>query len=548
MIHEQVVRWRRPLFAAAAEANLGEAAQEADFAACTNHPHRPAARSQASLECPARSRKFPSFLLFTQLQARLGDMERCLRYTVQASSSSRRQRTALYLSFFLCSGALVGAYGPSFARLNSTVGLSLSAFGDGTSFNRAAKVVCTMLWKLDRLSAHPHRYIAIGLACMSLSAAMFASATDVVSVQLSMLVGGGGTGLAGTGCQLLLQWTWAGIAAEYARTAAAGASAAWTLGATVAPLLVALFWPALHVSVGLISGACAVVSLGVVLSRSPPRPGSRSAAAHDSSHQRDDRPAQYQRAHQKLEAAVEDKEVADRPAPPSAADADADADADTDAGAGAGADADAGEKGAQRLATLLTVVGGVLLLLCNATEHAVGTWLADYGVERCGATPSDMALLTSAFFSAQLIARLVWLLAAAHVPSTWPVLGLSSLTCVAGALTLSVAPFGGALCSTPRLVAGASLLGTGVAVSFPAVMALPAECGVSITAGMVTAISLFAYTGELLGPWLMSRALERSAKSFGTLVAAVQGISALFVLAGWRGVHVSRRWHAEWRG
>jgi hypothetical protein len=362
-----------------------------------------------------------------------------------------------------------------------------------------------MLWQLDALSVHAHGFIALGLALMAASGFVFANAAGTVAVQLSMLAGGGGTGLAGTGCQLLLQWSWGPVGAEYARTAAAAGSVVWTLGATIAPLLVALFWPDLRPSVGLISAVCTLVSVGTAVMRSPARPVDEVAVEEYDSVRMD-------------EAPVDEPETgAENCADPVA-------------------NAEAEPSPLRRLATLLTALGGILLFLSNATEHAVATWLAEYGVQRCDASPEDMARLTSAFFSAQLVVRVVWLLVAARVPSTWPVLILSSLTCMSGALVLSVAPFGGVLCDTWRLLIGALLLGSGVAVSFPAVMSLPAECGVTITARMITAISLLAFTGEFLGPWLMSRALAQSHESFGVLVGVTQAVALVVVLAGRRGV------------
>ena len=77
------------------------------------------------------------------------------------------------------------------------------------------------------------------------------------------------------------------------------------------------------------------------------------------------------------------------------------------------------------------------------------------------------------------------------------------------------------------------LLGIGVAVSFPAIMSLPAEAGVVITPKMMTVMSLWASAGEFLGPWITSRAFAASPSWFGILLGAWQAASLVVVVVGW---------------
>ena len=100
--------------------------------------------------------------------------------------------SAACLGFFLGSGGLVGAYGPSFDALQSSAHLSVAAFGDGTSLNRAAKVGGTMLWRSECLSRRPHAVVVAGAALMALSAALLASARGASSAHFSVAAFGDG--------------------------------------------------------------------------------------------------------------------------------------------------------------------------------------------------------------------------------------------------------------------------------------------------------------------------------------------------------------------
>ena len=521
---------------------------------------------------------------------------------------SRIQRTFAYIIFFVGSGALVGSYGPAFHTLKARASINLAVFGDGISLNRLAKVLGTFAWRVERLSYCPHRVIVLGSALMAISAALFGMARGAAAVQISMLLGGLGTGFGGTGCSMLLQWSWAPESSRHARVASASAASAWTLGATIAPLILAALLPNIWLTCVIV--ACVLLTVVGMLSWLPSPPPATVAVPTKASISRDGGAPYMQQAQDDAEEGIraqvgaasegtrdthaadglclvaeESEERAvlgscraetaalqvdgDNTATTAAMVAVEDAAADTlpsvAEGSAVGAAGVARYPAEQSEAVevtkewkprevfaaneasddwrskLLTLVGGGFLLLCNATEHAVAVWLSEYGIVCCGWQEAHAAILTSHFFTAQLCTRLSWIGLAAHVPSAWPVLCASSLVCLGAAMALSSATSDDRVCSTALLELGTGLAGVGVGVGFPVVMSLPAEEGITVNAKMVTAISLTAYVGEMLGPWIVSRTFERSPASFGSLLAAWQVAALTVAVGGWVTIRRARR-------
>uniref|UniRef100_A0A7S3AQU9 Uncharacterized protein n=1 Tax=Haptolina ericina TaxID=156174 RepID=A0A7S3AQU9_9EUKA len=129
--------------------------------------------------------------------------------------------------------------------------------------------------------------------------------------------------------------------------------------------------------------------------------------------------------------------------------------------------------------------------------------------------------------------RAGWACVSALVPSTWPVLFLNTMLCVASALCVMVR-------SKTLLWFGAIGIGFGVSSSFPAAITLPAEEGIVLTPKMMTCIQLFASAGEMLCPFLFGIAFQfKYFFLFGGLIFCWQVAVFIMLLVAW--MHLTHR-------
>ena len=173
---------------------------------------------------------------------------------------------------------------------------------------------------------------------------------------------------------------------------------------------------------------------------------------------------------------------------------------------------------------LLVVALSLFLLLYVGAEASFGGWVYTYAVARGLGTATSAAYLTSAFWGALTLGRLLSIpLAAAFKAAT--VLLADLLGCLAGMALLVALPG-----SVVALWAGALLTGFGMAAIFPTAIAL-AGSRMTLTGRVTGWFLVGASLGGMSLPWLIGQLFERVGPQvtmwlIGTALVAALGVFA----------------------
>lgn len=394
----------------------------------------------------------------------------------------RGDSTLLYTLGNSVNGGLVGVVGPSLHSLSGATGLGMQQLGRAVLVNRAAKLLGTLLWtsyarnlQLRRSQgkpppAPPHTLLACAMGVASLCAfAIGTLRTSPLALQLALAASGACYGFADSGMTLLAMWETTADPTRQ-RAAVARLNAGFTIGALLTPVLLAgSLWA---------GGSChpcfhALAVLAAVAAVAIGRTGS---------------------------AAVEQ----------------------ASASSGGGVEPSPPWSG--------RVVGAMALVLFCVTgcEHAVATWLCEFGHHVGGVPHASMAVMSSCFWAAICAGRLTWAAFSQRCPSGWLVLGLDA--CVMFVAALCYVAFASVGHAPPALLwAGTLVLAAGFASSIPLCYTLPAEAKIPSTPGRVLAMNLGGSGGEMVLPFLLGLAFER--KAFGAFGASLLALPAVVLVA-----------------
>eukprot|EP00316_Scyphosphaera_apsteinii_P011899 CAMPEP_0119339256 /NCGR_PEP_ID=MMETSP1333-20130426/97897_1 /TAXON_ID=418940 /ORGANISM="Scyphosphaera apsteinii, Strain RCC1455" /LENGTH=440 /DNA_ID=CAMNT_0007350749 /DNA_START=226 /DNA_END=1548 /DNA_ORIENTATION=+ len=172
------------------------------------------------------------------------------------------------------------------------------------------------------------------------------------------------------------------------------------------------------------------------------------------------------------------------------------------------------------------VIGAMALVLFCVTgcEHGVATWLPTFGHIVSGVPLSAMALMSSTFWGAICTGRLAWAALSDRVTSGWRVLILDASVMLISAfffiLFAANTDSGG---QTWQLWVGAIGLGLGFASSLPCAITLPSEAHVTVTPSRLFAMNLGGSAGEMFLPFLFGAAFDQGWYAvFGPSLVAMQ--------------------------
>lgn len=144
---------------------------------------------------------------------------------------------------------------------------------------------------------------------------------------------------------------------------------------------------------------------------------------------------------------------------------------------------------------------GVVVMLYGGVEAGFGGWAASYVQLTLRETPARGALLTSLFWFAYLIGRIVATVAALRISP-----GIV-LTATAATITLGGVMLGLGFAHETRTVVAIALLGLGTGPLYPAMFALVTTREAYRPATAVSVASSIGSIGAVVFPWLMGQAL-----------------------------------------
>lgn len=408
--------------------------------------------------------------------------ERDVPRTAESATAESRKRRALR-SYVLCgavNGMLVGGIGPCLEDIGDDTGLDAKGQSILILTNRLAKLYGLFAWTgvailVRRCKARgqpptiaPHQLLAISMAmACAANCALYQVRGSARVVQAALALLGVSYGITDSGMTLLTMWALTDGTAQ--RTAIAMLNAGFSVGATLAPLCVALSlktfgtpYLSFAASAGLaLAAAIAVLCSGSAASTMATVPvyNSRSVATEN------------------LAAATPGQPAYSR----------------------------------------LFIAGmSLVLFLVTGTEHAVGTWLPSFG-HAAGVPREMMALVIMGFWLGILCGRLAWAGLSSRLSSGWPVLA-ASLTIVVA--SLGVVWYFLAAAPVPLAVLWIGTIGIsiGYAPAIPCSYSLPAEASVQSTPLRVLSLNLGGSAGETAVPVLLGLVFEAGAGAFGMTI------------------------------
>jgi FHS family Na+ dependent glucose MFS transporter 1 len=172
-----------------------------------------------------------------------------------------------------------------------------------------------------------------------------------------------------------------------------------------------------------------------------------------------------------------------------------------------------GESEGQTNPKLLGLIIAFFVVYVGA-EVGFGGWVYTYALKQGLANETSGAYLTSAFWGAFTVGRLLSIPIAAHLRPRWILLG-DLVGCTLGLLLIIAYP-----ASTLVLWTGAIILGASMASIFPTMVTL-AERRMTLTGAVTSWFFVGASAGAMFFPWLM-----------GQLFEAISPLAIMFIILG----------------
>ena len=454
------------------------------------------------------------------------------------------------LAYTLCSavnGGLVGVAGPSLTTLGANTGLGKQELGQALFGNRLAKLAGSGLWTAYASALQERRapftaHAILSVCCLVIAACALVIATfrsSSLALQMALLVSGLVYGVGDSAITLLTVWEHHDPTQQ--RKQVAVLNVGFTIGALLTPAAVAtaqLKGLTPYVGYQAIAALAALAAIVFAVGL-PTAVNHREGAHHDG-----DTPRRSN----------------DGPEPSGP-------DGTGGAAVARNGDSPAADSMATRMASrrafIVTTCMALVLFSVTGCEHAVATWLPTYGQTVGGLSLGEMALMSSAYWGAICLGRVVWAAVSGALRSGFPALAFDAMLML-GSSTL-IADFArtpthahaptrpqwhrhrsAALGQGPTeewaarpsallLWVGTLGLGLGCSSSLPCAITLPAEAHVQLTPVRLLVLNLAGSAGEMLLPYTIGACFERA--RYGALGVSLLALEATVVVCtaiAWR--------------
>ena len=172
----------------------------------------------------------------------------------------------------------------------------------------------------------------------------------------------------------------------------------------------------------------------------------------------------------------------------------------------------------------LVILFMLFYLAFVGAEGAYGGWIYSYAVATNIATDTMAAYLTSAYWGALALGRLI------SIPLSLRFRSITLLIAdlVGSLVGLGLAVFGGG--SPPMIWLATIIMGASVATLFPVTLSFASEV-ITVTGKFTSLVFVGASTGGMLLPWLIGQFFETAGPQFAMLIMLVDMIFAVGIFA-----------------
>ena len=343
--------------------------------------------------------------------------------------TAKRQTLILSLSTAV-NGGLVGSVGPCLHAMQASTGLDPEMLGRSVLFNRLLKLlgtlVCTVymrsLQREQLFRFPPHWVLAtcMGIASVACTG-IYGMRSNAAVLQFALMICGLIYGFTDTAVTQLTLWSVTDPREQ--RTHVAILNAGFTLGAVIAPAVVAA---------SLTAGGSAYICFIVLASLAALAAVSAMSVESPSIYRTRCCPAPAQNAKNVTTRNVSPSNHGQAPSQPAES----------------------------KHARLIVAAMMVVLACVTGCEHSAANYLPTYGQQVGGIAPCVMAMMASTYWAMISVGRFAWAALSATVPSGWPVLFLDGTAMLLGGIC-----FVGFYVSprhTALLWAGTAILGAGI--------------------------------------------------------------------------------------